>query len=196
MMRWVRQHADGWSASQPVIPASFTSDTLADPSTKKSKLPTGWPSTSVLSFGRRFNGTKPHTSRPVRASIASRKPRLVPTQISVRRSLLAAANPGYESSGGGSSDGGFKNAGVESAGVPSDRLRTALITVAASAAVRPIIGASAATFAVESAIIVPVGVAVKRLRLSGSLGVAAIHNGVPSALNFHPDCCVESTTGL
>src|SRR5438034_9177837 len=97
----------------------------------------------------------PHTSTPVRAAIASRTPRFEPAQMSVRRSLFLAANPGYESSGGGSSDGGFMNAGVESMTAPSPRVRTLAITLLASMAFRFISDASVPVFDVVNAIRFP-----------------------------------------
>src|SRR5437870_3761056 len=66
---------------------------------------------------------KPQTSTPRRASIPSKMPRLVPTQMIVRRSLFATANAGYVSSGGGSSDGAFITAGCGSRIVPNGCLR-------------------------------------------------------------------------
>ena len=76
------------------MPGTLTSDTFGEPSMKKSKLPIDWPSRSVRSFGSRFIGMNPHTSRPVRASMASMMPRFVPAHTIVRRSLLATAKPG------------------------------------------------------------------------------------------------------
>src|SRR5947208_4171889 len=97
----------------------------------------------------------------------SKMPRLVPTQMIDRRSLLADANAGYVSSGGGSSDGGFMIAGVESRIVPNGCLRTLSIRFCASVRlVRFMSDISAAAFAFVNAIIVPSAVVVNRLRLS------------------------------
>src|SRR6185503_9614476 len=154
MMRCVRQQSDGWSVSQ--MPGTLTSEIFGDPSMKKSKLPTGWPSRSVRSFGNRFSGMKPHSSMPVRASIASRMPRLVPAHTIVRRFLLATAKPGYASSGGGSRDGGFITAGVESMTAPIDWLRTWLMIAAVSVRlVNPISGINVAALATVNAIMLP-----------------------------------------
>src|SRR5438128_6402437 len=97
-------------------------------------------------------------------------PRLVPTQMMLRRSLLATANAGYVSSGGGSSEGAFMIAGVESRIVPNGCARTMLMTLAASQCVasthvRFMSGASVAALAAVNGIIVPSAVVVYRLRL-------------------------------
>ena len=97
----------------------------------------------------------PHTSTPSRASIPSRIPQLVPTQMRLRRPLFFTANAGYESSGGGSSEGGFITAGVESTIGPSGRLRTAVMTLLASVTLRFISGASAAALATVNGTTVP-----------------------------------------
>src|SRR2546425_5833690 len=142
----------------------------------------------------------PHTSRPVRASMASRMPRFVPAQMSVRRSLFVAAKPGYASSGGGSSDGGFKKPGVESITAPSPSARTWAITLLASIAFKFMSDASVAVFDVVNGINVPEASAVKRLRRLGSKTAQPVGGGVgpgahatqmrvPSDLNLYPVGC-------
>src|SRR5439155_2822438 len=99
-----------------------------------------------------------------RASMPSRIPRLVPTQIIDRRFLNSAAYSKYASSGGGSSDGAFMIAGVESTTEPSGKARNALITFVASDVLRFMYGASVAALAAVTAIIAPLGRTVNRLR--------------------------------
>ena len=72
----------------------LTSEILGELSTKCANDPTGWPSSRVRSFGSRFIGTKPHSSTPKRASIASRNPLLVPTQTIDRRFSLSVRKAG------------------------------------------------------------------------------------------------------
>ena len=93
---------------------------------------------------------------------------------------------------------GFIIAGVESTIAPIGSSRNLAMTAVASATVRFISGASCATSPgdVPSAISVPSGNAVNRLRVSGSAGAAAIHNGVLCRPRTQPDVRVESATGL
>src|SRR5436189_2217584 len=94
-------------------------------------------------------------------------------------------------------------AGVESTNGPIGRFRTAAITTVASDTLRFMYGASVAALAVVNAMMVPAPVTVYRFRLFESVdlqpvspGTHATQRRVPSALNFHPDNCVESVTGL
>src|SRR5688572_9624151 len=95
-----------------------------------------------------------YTSMPLRASRACIMPSLPPTQIRVRRSLLASMNAGYSGSGGGSMDGGSMNAGVEPTNGPRGCARTYVMMRVASATDTFMNGANVATFAVVSAVIV------------------------------------------
>src|SRR5688572_26918434 len=136
-----------------------------------------------------------YTSTPVRASMACIMPSLPPTQIKVRRSLFASMNAGYSGSGGGSMDGGSMKAGVEPVNGPSGCERTYVMMRVASAAVTFMYGASVATFAVVSAVIVPFCVTVKILRLAAA-GADATHSLVPSWMNLNPVGIFGSLAGL